>query len=60
LSNSDGQIIGGGVGGPLKAAGPVQVILEGNANELVGGVLHFSSSFVFHLPAFTPTKHHLI
>lgn len=22
---SDGQIIGGGVGGPLKAAGPVQV-----------------------------------
>ncbi|KAK2419313.1 AT-hook motif nuclear-localized protein [Trifolium repens] len=27
LSNSDGQIIGGGVGGPLKAAGPVQVIV---------------------------------
>uniref|UniRef100_A0A2P2KK79 AT-hook motif nuclear-localized protein n=1 Tax=Rhizophora mucronata TaxID=61149 RepID=A0A2P2KK79_RHIMU len=25
LSNTDGQIIGGGVGGPLKAAGPVQV-----------------------------------
>jgi len=36
LSNSDGQIIGGGVGGPLKAAGPVQVILEGTANEFVG------------------------
>ncbi|KAH0851876.1 hypothetical protein HID58_007471, partial [Brassica napus] len=27
LSSSDGQIVGGGVGGPLKAAGPVQVIL---------------------------------
>ncbi|KAI5423976.1 hypothetical protein KIW84_030266 [Lathyrus oleraceus] len=27
LSNSDGQIIGGGIGGPLKAAGPVQVIV---------------------------------
>eukprot|EP00256_Glycine_max_P068330 XP_025982925.1 AT-hook motif nuclear-localized protein 14 isoform X3 [Glycine max] len=27
LSNTDGQIIGGGVGGPLKAAGPVQVIV---------------------------------
>lgn len=27
LSNSDGQIIGGGVGGPLLAAGPVQVII---------------------------------
>jgi hypothetical protein len=25
LSSTDGQIIGGGVGGPLKAAGPVQV-----------------------------------
>ncbi|XVF31047.1 hypothetical protein REPUB_Repub16aG0111800 [Reevesia pubescens] len=27
LASSDGQIIGGGVGGPLKAAGPVQVIV---------------------------------
>ncbi|KAK8980872.1 hypothetical protein V6N11_048002 [Hibiscus sabdariffa] len=27
LSRADGQIIGGGVGGPLKAAGPVQVIV---------------------------------
>ncbi|XP_062004984.1 AT-hook motif nuclear-localized protein 14 [Rosa rugosa] len=27
LSNTNGQIIGGGVGGPLKAAGPVQVIV---------------------------------
>ncbi|XP_022743536.1 AT-hook motif nuclear-localized protein 14-like isoform X1 [Durio zibethinus] len=27
LSSADGQIIGGGVGGPLKAAGPVQVIV---------------------------------
>ncbi|BFG37193.1 hypothetical protein CerSpe_234670 [Prunus speciosa] len=27
LSSTDGQIIGGGVGGPLKAAGPVQVIV---------------------------------
>lgn len=27
LSNTDGQIVGGGVGGPLKAAGPVQVIV---------------------------------
>ncbi|OIW13789.1 hypothetical protein TanjilG_31678 [Lupinus angustifolius] len=27
LSSTDGQIIGGGVGGPLKAAGPVQVVL---------------------------------
>lgn len=27
LSDTNGQIIGGGVGGPLKAAGPVQVIV---------------------------------
>ncbi|KAI3407760.1 AT-hook motif nuclear-localized protein, partial [Psidium guajava] len=27
LSSTDGQIIGGGVGGPLLAAGPVQVII---------------------------------
>ncbi|KAE9612000.1 putative PPC domain-containing protein [Lupinus albus] len=27
LSSTDGKIIGGGVGGPLKAAGPVQVVL---------------------------------
>ncbi|KAJ4969184.1 hypothetical protein NE237_015885 [Protea cynaroides] len=27
LSDSDGRIVGGGVGGPLKAAGPVQVIV---------------------------------
>ncbi|PSR92909.1 AT-hook motif nuclear-localized protein [Actinidia chinensis var. chinensis] len=27
LSSTDGQIIGGGIGGPLKAAGPVQVIV---------------------------------
>ncbi|GAV66777.1 DUF296 domain-containing protein [Cephalotus follicularis] len=27
LSSTDGQIIGGGVGGPLKAAGPVQIIV---------------------------------
>ncbi|XP_022745282.1 AT-hook motif nuclear-localized protein 14-like [Durio zibethinus] len=27
LSSADGQIIGGGVAGPLKAAGPVQVIV---------------------------------
>ncbi|XP_068667173.1 AT-hook motif nuclear-localized protein 14-like [Aristolochia californica] len=27
LSGSDGRIVGGGVGGPLKAAGPVQVIM---------------------------------
>lgn len=26
LSSSDGQMIGGGVNGPLKAAGPVQVL----------------------------------
>lgn len=26
LSSTDGQIIGGGVGGPLRAAGPVQVL----------------------------------
>eukprot|EP00262_Sarcandra_glabra_P020463 TRINITY_DN8148_c0_g2_i2.p1 TRINITY_DN8148_c0_g2~~TRINITY_DN8148_c0_g2_i2.p1 ORF type:complete len:311 (+),score=33.00 TRINITY_DN8148_c0_g2_i2:79-1011(+) len=26
LSDADGRIVGGGVGGPLKAAGPVQVI----------------------------------
>lgn len=28
LSDTSGQIIGGGVGGPLKAAGPVQVLLK--------------------------------
>ncbi|XP_043697954.1 AT-hook motif nuclear-localized protein 14-like [Telopea speciosissima] len=27
LSDSDGRIVGGGIGGPLKAAGPVQVIV---------------------------------
>ncbi|XP_057476742.1 AT-hook motif nuclear-localized protein 14-like [Actinidia eriantha] len=27
LSSTNGQIIGGGIGGPLKAAGPVQVIV---------------------------------
>ncbi|KAF5740497.1 AT hook motif DNA-binding family protein [Tripterygium wilfordii] len=27
LANADGQIVGGGVGGPLKAGGPVQVIV---------------------------------
>ncbi|KAF9670128.1 hypothetical protein SADUNF_Sadunf13G0036300 [Salix dunnii] len=27
LSDTNGQVIGGGVGGPLKAAGPVQVIV---------------------------------
>ncbi|XWS57732.1 hypothetical protein CRYUN_Cryun09bG0198400 [Craigia yunnanensis] len=27
LSSADGQIIGGGIGGPLKAAGPVQVLV---------------------------------
>ncbi|KAI7981442.1 NADP-dependent D-sorbitol-6-phosphate dehydrogenase [Camellia lanceoleosa] len=27
LSSTDGHIIGGGIGGPLKAAGPVQVIV---------------------------------
>ncbi|OVA02458.1 protein of unknown function DUF296 [Macleaya cordata] len=27
LSGTDGRIVGGGVGGPLKAAGPVQVIV---------------------------------
>ncbi|XP_057962803.1 AT-hook motif nuclear-localized protein 14 isoform X1 [Malania oleifera] len=27
LSTTDGQVLGGGVGGPLKAAGPVQVIV---------------------------------
>lgn len=36
LSNTDGQIIGGGVGGPLKAAGPVQVISERTMKELFG------------------------
>jgi hypothetical protein len=28
LSSTDGQIIGGGIGGPLKAAGPVQVLCQ--------------------------------
>ena len=28
LSTTDGHIIGGGVGGPLKAAGPVQVSIK--------------------------------
>lgn len=27
LSSTDGQIIGGGVGGPLTAAGPIQIIV---------------------------------
>lgn len=45
LSNSDGQIIGGGVGGPLKAAGPVQVTSEGTMNELVGGRYTMSCTF---------------
>ncbi|KAF4348994.1 hypothetical protein CsatB_028911 [Cannabis sativa] len=42
LSSTDGQIIGGGVGGPLKAAGPVQVIvgtfLIDSKKDVSGGV----------------------
>ncbi|XP_058093641.1 AT-hook motif nuclear-localized protein 14-like [Magnolia sinica] len=38
LSGADGRIVGGGVGGPLKAAGPVQVIassfvIDGNKDS---------------------------
>lgn len=33
LSNTDGQLIGGGVGGPLTAGGPVQVFLLYNCLE---------------------------
>ncbi|KAG8649764.1 AT-hook motif nuclear-localized protein 14 [Manihot esculenta] len=42
LSNTDGQLIGGGVGGPLTAGGPVQVIvgtfLLDNKKDASGGV----------------------
>ncbi|GFZ14579.1 AT hook motif DNA-binding family protein [Actinidia rufa] len=38
LSSTNGQIIGGGIGGPLKAAGPVQVMLLSPSchHQLVG------------------------
>ncbi|XP_044481767.1 AT-hook motif nuclear-localized protein 14-like isoform X2 [Mangifera indica] len=37
LSSSDGQIIGGGVGGPLKAAGPVQIDSKKDVNAGIKG-----------------------
>lgn len=36
LSSTDGQIIGGGVGGPLRAAGPVQVLYSHTHTVCVG------------------------
>lgn len=47
LSNTDGQIIGGGVGGPLKAAGPVQVISERTMAEFVGGRFELCPTSIF-------------
>ncbi|XP_058183359.1 AT-hook motif nuclear-localized protein 14 isoform X2 [Rhododendron vialii] len=38
LSSTDGQIIGGGIGGPLKAAGPVQVIVGTFVIDATGGM----------------------
>ncbi|XP_019151689.1 PREDICTED: AT-hook motif nuclear-localized protein 14-like isoform X2 [Ipomoea nil] len=44
LASSDGQIIGGGVGGPLKAAGQIQVIVGtfvvDSKRDITGGVRH--------------------
>ena len=43
LSSTDGQIVGGGVGGPLQAAGPVQVIIGtfviDTKKDVSGGVM---------------------
>ncbi|KAJ6858153.1 AT-hook motif nuclear-localized protein 14-like [Populus alba x Populus x berolinensis] len=65
LSDSNGQIIGGGVGGPLKAAGPVQVIVgtfvldnkkdgsgkgDASGSKLPSPVKASVPSFGFHLP----------
>ncbi|XP_039029575.1 AT-hook motif nuclear-localized protein 14-like isoform X2 [Hibiscus syriacus] len=48
LSSADGQIIGGGVGGPLKAAGPVQVIVGtftiNNKKDVSAGAKAFETS----------------
>ncbi|KAK4359866.1 hypothetical protein RND71_022095 [Anisodus tanguticus] len=44
LASTDGQIIGGGVGGPLIAGGPIQVIVGSFSVDLkTGGVKHDTS-----------------
>ncbi|XP_059665770.1 AT-hook motif nuclear-localized protein 14 [Cornus florida] len=54
LSNPDGQIIGGGVGGPMKAAGPVQVIVGtfviDNKKDMTAGVKGDASASKFPSP----------
>nr|GMD01950.1 AT-hook motif nuclear-localized protein 14 [Ipomoea batatas] len=50
LASSDGQIIGGGVGGPLKAAGQIQVFvgtfIVDSKRDITGGVRHETPSQV--------------
>ncbi|CAN4114489.1 unnamed protein product [Withania somnifera] len=44
LASTDGQIIGGGVGGPLIAGGPIQVIVGSfSVDSKAGGLKHDSS-----------------
>ncbi|KAJ8526322.1 hypothetical protein K7X08_028799 [Anisodus acutangulus] len=44
LASTDGQIIGGGVGGPLIAGGPIQVIVGSfSVDSKAGGVKHDTS-----------------
>lgn len=44
LASTDGQIIGGGVGGPLIAGGPIQVIVGSfSVDSKTGGLKHDSS-----------------
>ncbi|KAH8481028.1 hypothetical protein H0E87_031077 [Populus deltoides] len=71
LSDSNGQIIGGGVGGPLKAAGPVQVIVgtfvldnkkdgsgkgDASGSKLPSPVKASVPSFGFRLPVESPVR----
>ncbi|KAI8539581.1 hypothetical protein RHMOL_Rhmol09G0193800 [Rhododendron molle] len=50
LSSTDGQIIGGGIGGPLKAAGPVQVIVGTFVIDATGGMKGDASFPKFQSP----------
>ncbi|CAI9773983.1 unnamed protein product [Fraxinus pennsylvanica] len=54
LSSTDGQIIGGGVGGPLTAAGPIQVIvgtfLIDTKKDMTGGAKGDATASKFPSP----------
>ncbi|KAI3984804.1 hypothetical protein MKX01_039421 [Papaver californicum] len=65
LSGTDGRIIGGGLGGPLKAAGPVQVIVGSfvysNQKEVIVDFESWESKLPpsMVVPAVSSDHHHL-